>query len=214
VSFTAPDRSSDVLTLSQIRRKGSSRSSSTPSNSSPPATRLRSRKVSMESNPSTSNKSKGKGKQVEFCDELRTKLSRSSSREHEADDDLADLADLESSQKSMTISPSPRRLRSNHKDMNGHRPGKGRPESSEDSTPRTVVMKKAKSKISDLKKDEDEDEDDGDGESQEEDEVDELISSASATPPPLQGRRTPVKRRLRPRRVAAHTPSSDGDDEG
>ncbi|KAF4576652.1 hypothetical protein EYR40_000899 [Pleurotus pulmonarius] len=51
-------------------------------------------------------------------------------------------------------------------------------------------------------------------ESDEEAEVDQLVSSASATPPPPTGRRTPVKRRLRPRRVQTFTPPSDGDDEG
>ena len=44
-------------------------------------------------------------------------------------------------------------------------------------------------------------------------EVDQLVSSPSPTPPPLHGRRTPVKRRLRPRRMQTYTPPSDGDDE-
>ncbi|KAI6005837.1 hypothetical protein EDD15DRAFT_2214117 [Pisolithus albus] len=45
---------------------------------------------------------------------------------------------------------------------------------------------------------------------EDDEEVDELISSPSPTPPPPQGRQTPVKRRLRPRRVQC----SEGDDEG
>ncbi|KAF9469339.1 hypothetical protein BDZ94DRAFT_1293737 [Collybia nuda] len=50
----------------------------------------------------------------------------------------------------------------------------------------------------------------------EEEEVDELVSSASATPtppPPFKGRRTPLRRRLRPRTKPV-PPPSDGDDEG
>lgn len=47
-----------------------------------------------------------------------------------------------------------------------------------------------------------------------EEEVDELISSPSPSPPPGNGRRTPVKRRLRPRRMQTHTPPGDDGSEG
>jgi hypothetical protein len=102
---------------------------------------------------------------------------------------------------------------------------------------RVTPMRKAKGKIQSLREDsesvEEGDEEEGDeeegvadDEEEEEDEdeageegtgedeeVDELASSPSPTPPPTRGRRTPVKRRLRPRRVQTHTPPSDGDDE-
>lgn len=97
---------------------------------------------------------------------------------------------------------------------------------------RVTPMRKAKGKFGSLRvcsesvgeaegeadKENDEEEveeetEDDDGETREDDEVDELASSPSPTPPPLRGRRTPVKRRLRPRRVQTYTPPSDGDDE-
>ena len=56
---------------------------------------------------------------------------------------------------------------------------------------------------------------DNEGEDEDEvEEVDELISSASPTPPPPRGRCSPVRRRLRPRRTQVQSPPSDGDDEG
>ena len=61
-----------------------------------------------------------------------------------------------------------------------------------------------------------ENQEEADGETQEEDEVDELISSASITPPPEpRGRRTPVRSRLRPRRPRKKvTPTVDEENEG
>ena len=47
-----------------------------------------------------------------------------------------------------------------------------------------------------------------------EEEIDELISSPSPSPPLDNGRRTPVKRRLRPRRTQTHTPPRDNGSEG
>ncbi|KAF8163572.1 hypothetical protein B0H34DRAFT_328730 [Crassisporium funariophilum] len=106
-----------------------------------------------------------------------------------------------------------------------------RAESNEDGShnhTRVTPTRKAKFKIGSLKEldtDEDleeeevdqlqddevvEDEEDEDGEEQDEDEVDELVSSASVTPP--ESRRTPLRRRLRPRRTGKKT-TYTGDDE-
>lgn len=74
-----------------------------------------------------------------------------------------------------------------------------------------------------LVEEEEDDEDEEVGEDQdleEEEEVDELVSSASITPPHSIGRRTPLRRRLRPRRTQPTSTRSDndaadeGDDEG
>lgn len=74
-----------------------------------------------------------------------------------------------------------------------------------------------------LVEEEEGDEDEEAGEDQdleEEEEVDELVSSASITPPHSIGRRTPLRRRLRPRRTQPTSARSDndaadeGDDEG
>ena len=100
---------------------------------------------------------------------------------------------------------------------------------------RVIPMRKAKGKIANLKEsdteqDETEEEHDElvdddnveaniDEEGQEEEEVDELVSSASMTPPPeSRGRRTPLRRRLRPRRIQnkvayEEDAENEGDDE-
>jgi hypothetical protein len=131
--------------------------------------------------------------------------------------------------------PSPRRLRSNGKEIRRVAVGKGRPGAGEHDAEageldrRITPMRKAKGKIRSLREEsesveEDEGDDVGDEgtdedaeedeeEGREDEEVDELASSPSPTPPPVRGRRTPVKRRLRPRRVQTYTPPSDGDDE-
>ena len=135
--------------------------------------------------------------------------------------------------------PSPRRLRSRSGDAaraainveNSDTEDDGDAEVVEGGKDRRVtLMRKAKGKIGSLKEDsesveegeDDEEETVDDGEAEEEveeecmgedEEVDELASSPSPTPPPLRGRRTPVKKRLRPRRVQTYTPPSDGDDE-
>jgi hypothetical protein len=99
------------------------------------------------------------------------------------------------------------------KEKDVRRLGKGRADSSDDveeGARRVTPMRKARWKPGNSKEGIILDEED---ELNEEDEVDQLVSSASATSPPLRGRRTPVKRRLRPRRVQTHTPPSDGDDE-
>lgn len=147
-----------------------------------------------------------------------------------------------SSSKSSIAMPSPRRLRSkSSKDVKSV--GKGRPlgevdaEADLEMDRRVTPARKAKGRVGSLREDSeslaededieipdaeqvDEDEQVEDEEEEEEEEtasndeeVDQLISSPSPTPPPLRGRRTPVKRRLRPRRVQTYTPPSDGDDE-
>ncbi|KDQ33383.1 hypothetical protein PLEOSDRAFT_1030871, partial [Pleurotus ostreatus PC15] len=166
-----------------------------------------------------------------------------SSRRAELDFGESDLTDLDDQYDEVrAVEPSPRRLRSKDRlpsygaesapvkssrartkaDSQGSNPGR-----------RITPMRKAKGKTQcqreDVDEDSDEDEEDVDEvdedqmdddaeeagvESDEEAEVDQLVSSASVTPPPPTGRRTPVKRRLRPRRVQTFTPPSDGDDEG
>lgn len=156
----------------------------------------------------------------------------------EYDSELTDLTELEadmhrtprasSSKRVHGITmPSPRRLRSNGKGAK-RRPGAGELDAEAGEMDRRVTpMRKAKGKIRSLREDsesveeevEDNVGDEGtdedaeeDEEGREDEEVDELASSPSPTPP-VRGRRTPVKRRLRPRRVQTYTPPSDGDDE-
>jgi len=129
--------------------------------------------------------------------------------------------------------PSPRRLRSRSNDVARAAVGDvgADEETGEAEKDRRVTpMRKAKGKIGSLREDsesveegeeeesvvdeaDEREEDAGEEETGEDEEVDELASSPSPTPPPLRGRRTPVKRRLRPRRVQTYTPPSDGDDE-
>ncbi|KAI0063443.1 hypothetical protein BV25DRAFT_1883939 [Artomyces pyxidatus] len=191
------------------RPSAGSRSSPTTSTASmslpsPPATRLRSRKVSSETvmpaDSSSQHKSKGKAKQVEFSEEVQVASP-------EEEDELSDLTELsESDQGTITISPSPRRLRSQSERTASSR--RGRPPSDEEVTVRTPPKRRAKDRIGSLHED-DGDQDHAEDEGGEDDEVDELISSQSPSPPPPL--RTPVKRRLRPRRIQTHTPPSDAD---
>ncbi|KAI0053849.1 hypothetical protein FA95DRAFT_1480179 [Auriscalpium vulgare] len=189
------------------RRTHSSRSSPTTSTASmslpsPPATRLRSRKISEESIPGPSKvlqKSKGKAKQVEFSEDVQIASLD--------EDVLSDLTELsESDQGTVTVSPSPRRLRS----------GKGKSTKrsrhiEEGVSIRTPPKRKAKERIGSLR----ESEEDGEGDESadgEEEEVDELVSATSPSPPSSSHARTPVNRRLRPRPVQTLTPPTDGDD--
>ncbi|KII89063.1 hypothetical protein PLICRDRAFT_40703 [Plicaturopsis crispa FD-325 SS-3] len=217
---------------SSTRRRNTSRSSPATSRTfftspSPPATRLRSRKVSGETTKtnsartSSSSKGKGKSKQVEFSEDVVV-------HDGGEESDLTDLAELEE-QMEMTT-PSPRRLRSNGR-RRGVRDGEdaaahddaddGDGEETVDEGRRVTPMRKAKGRIGSLK--ESDEEDDRAREEEEEDqlvedvaneEVDELQSSPSPSPTRSIGHRTPVKRRLRPRKLQTHTPPSDGDDEG
>ncbi|OJA12548.1 hypothetical protein AZE42_08138 [Rhizopogon vesiculosus] len=173
-------------------RSTSSRSSPTPSFTnhlpSPPATRLRSRKTSGEVVvPRGSTKSKGKGKQVEFSEDVEIREPPALGEES----DLTDLAELEKDM--ATGSPSPRRLRSRDRRSDvGEQDSDATPKQRERGRRQTSKEEEAVNPVED------------------EEEVDELLSSPSPTPSPVRGRPTPVKRRLRPRRIQTHTPPSDG----
>ncbi|GLB34687.1 putative protein tyrosine kinase [Lyophyllum shimeji] len=239
----ASGRSADETRTS--KRKTSHRTSpntpSGPSISSPLATRLRSRKLSASETVSISTpgtkptKGKGKGRQVEFSDELAavktpSKRGRGKDRAREEaasgnaeESDLTELEELEAS----LGKPSPRRLRSQDREVETGRAGQPSRKSI-----RRTPMRSAKERIGTLKESTDEEEEgeeedelleeDAEGEvdedAAEEEEVDELVSSATATPVPtsqpvFKGRGTPLRTRLRPRRRLA-SPPSDGDDEG
>ncbi|KAK7467398.1 hypothetical protein VKT23_004454 [Stygiomarasmius scandens] len=175
------------------------------------------------------NNRKGKAKQVEFDDTIHEgsaskspskRACRQRSVSQESESDLTELEELEA----RLGQPSPRRLRSKDKD----RPSSGsKPTTSSEALDarRVTPMRKAKGKIATLKEDtsdlseltssEDEreptvakDEDQAD-----EDEVDELVSTTSASPPPDRTRRTPLRKRLRPRKGVHERDPSDGDDE-
>ncbi|KAG2116579.1 uncharacterized protein F5147DRAFT_673515 [Suillus discolor] len=173
-------------------RSTSSRSSPTPSSSnqlpSPPATRLRARKVSAEVVvPRASTRSKGKGKQVEFSEDVKIAESAALGEESE----LTDLTELD--EKIASGSPSPRRLRSREKRG-------GVSDDQESDTPKQRGRARRQTSRGEEVENTLEDEE----------EVDELISSPSPTPPPMRCRATPAKRRLRSRRLQTHTPPSDG----
>lgn len=173
-------------------RSTSSRSSPTPSSSnqlpSPPVTRLRTRKVSAEVVvPRPSTRSKGKGKQVEFSEDVRIAESAPLGEESE----LTDLTELE--EKTASGSPSPRRLRSREKRG-------GVSDDQESDTPKQRGRARRQTSRGE----------EAENYLEDEEEVDELISSPSPTPPPMRSRATPAKRRLRPRRLQTHTPPSDG----
>lgn len=191
----APKTNGAAAPTRRTTRSTSSRSSPTPSSSnqlpSPPATRLRSRKVSAEVVvPRGSTRSKGKGKQVEFSEDVKIGESAALGEESE----LTDLTELED--KIASSSPSPRRLRSWEK----------RSEFGEDQDSDTPKQQRGRTRRQTSKGNEVE------NCLEDEEEVDELISSPSPTPPPTRGRGTPAKRRLRPRRIQTHTPPSDGGD--
>lgn len=185
-------------------RLTSSRSSPTMSSSnplpSPPATRLRTRKGSGEHSSSQIilPKAKAKPRQVEFSEDVEARSPPASGDESE----LTDLAELEA--KIAATSRSPRRLRSRVK-VNGNGSTLD-----QDATPRQRARCNGAMEQEECEVEENQSIDD-------EEEVDELISSPSPSPPPGNGRRTPVKRRLRPRRMQTHTPprndGSEGDDE-
>jgi mitogen-activated protein kinase kinase kinase 13 len=175
------------------------------------------RQVSGSSIASTSKSSgsrRGKGRQVEFSDDVRVHVSRGSSQEADEESELTDLTELEEEAEMAT--PRPNRVRGKSDK------GKGRVPKDEGSVDelgrRKTPMRKAKGKVGSLKESDTEEEDQLLGEEvendQEEEEVDELVSSPSPTPPPL-GRRTPLRRRLRPRQTLTQTatpPSEDDED--
>lgn len=166
---------------------------------------MRTRKSSNEQplSPSSSiGKSKGKSKQVEFSEEVQVKEASPNPLDEASD--LTDLTEVEES----LVTPSPRRLRSK-----GGRPkttskGKERADGDVDVGKRVTPMRKAKQNTGSLAEDVDEDEED-----QLESDADQEDQFASPFTTPKAARRTPVKRRLRPRQIQTHTPPSDGDDE-
>ncbi len=154
---------------------------------------------------------KGKGKQVEFDDQVQLKTPSARTRgrsapsvEMEEESDLTELEDLE---QNMLKQPSPRRLRSKDR---AREPGL------EDHPERRITpMRKAKGRVVSLKEsDTDElmdDEEEG-SEEEEEEEVDELISTATPSPVSSRVERTPTRRRLRSGQKVQES-ASDGDDE-
>ncbi|EIN07048.1 hypothetical protein PUNSTDRAFT_104507 [Punctularia strigosozonata HHB-11173 SS5] len=202
------------LTRRRNAHANSSRSPTTSTASaslpSPPLTRLRTRQVSGSSTTSSLKSSasrRGKARQVDFNEDVRVYSSRESSQEADEESELTDLTELEDSQQMATPRPSRGRAVK----------GKGRAVKDDETVDelgrRKTPMRKAKGRVGSLKESDTEEEDklldEGNGE---EEEVDELVSSPSPTPPPL-GRRTPLRRRLRPRRTLTQTatPPSEGD---
>ncbi|KAL4067743.1 hypothetical protein J3A83DRAFT_4254072 [Scleroderma citrinum] len=184
-------------------RTASSRSSPFPSPlnplPSPPMTRHHTSKPSVErtSSRGSSTRGKGKGKQVVFNENVQLQSPIPSAEESE----LTDLSELEN--KVATAPASPRRLRSQDKT---HGDIIAQVARDPDVTPRQLKCKVRATREKELEVEEDKS-------MEGEEEVDELVSSPSPTPP-VQGRRTPVKRRLRPRRRQTHTPTSDDGGEG
>ncbi|KAI0957880.1 hypothetical protein AcW1_006129 [Taiwanofungus camphoratus] len=186
---------------------------------SPPATRLRSRKLSSENGvvPSSPGHRKGKGKvkQVEFSNEVQVNSSQSITQVFEEESDLTDLTEVEESISVTT--PSPRRLRSKgDRERVRSRNMKENCEDLHEGVRRVTPMRKAKRKIGSLREDHEEEveEDELESEADEDEEVDQLAQTPSPViAPKTSGRRTPVKRRLRPRHLQTLTPPSDGDDE-
>lgn len=186
---------------------------------SPPTTRLRSRTVSAESSlscgytpspvsdqssslSSSQSRRMNRTKQVDFED---TYICYSGGEEHQK---MAQAVKT----------PSPRRLRS--KKMNSIS-SQERKTDVGSAKKRVTPMRRAKSKVVSLKEDstaDEEDEEEPAEQDEDVDEVDELDSSPSSvgTPEPRQRRptepRTPLKKRLRPRKIQDLAPS-DGDDE-
>ncbi|KAI6150654.1 hypothetical protein BKA82DRAFT_4118185 [Pisolithus tinctorius] len=162
---------------------------------SPPATRHRRSKSSKErvSSQGSHTRSKNKVKQVGFDEDVKVQYPVPSAEESE----LTDLSELE--KKIGPSTASPRRLRSRDKangDIAVHPAAKDSDATPRQARGRTRCMQQTSSETEEELMEDDE-------------EVDELISSPSPTPPP-QGRQTPVKRRLRPRRTQRVSPTDDG----
>ncbi|KAI0032283.1 hypothetical protein K488DRAFT_50223 [Vararia minispora EC-137] len=182
----------------------SSPATSTASSSlpSPPATRLRTRKFSNDLQPqpssSTFQRSKSKGKHVGFDDKVEVAA---------AEPELSELSELtESDADTVTTNPSPRRLRSQ---------GSSRRQQNGDDTSspvRTPPRRKAKEKVELALTANGGNRSRSVSVDQSDDEVDELAGDSSSVAS-TQVRRTPLKRRLRPRKLQTYTPPSDGDDE-
>jgi mitogen-activated protein kinase kinase kinase 13 len=168
----------------------------------PLTTRLRSRKVSNDVPPQSSSgvshRQKGKGKHVGFDDKVKIVAPVPV-----PEPELSDLSELtESDADTVTTNPSPRRLRSQG-------PGKRRPDGEGPSSPlRTPPRRKVKEHAAN-------DGDSGRTGSRDatDEDVDELDNEDIPSLTPTQPRRTPLKHRLRPRKLQTYTPPSDGDDE-
>lgn len=127
--------------------------------------------------------------------------------------DLTDLAELEES--IHLTNPSPRRLRSKGEKIRSSSVGSQDKmvDDDIDLSRRVTPMRKAKTKVGSMKEEDTEEEEDELVESdaeEEPEEVDQLVESP--TPKATKTRRTPLKRRLRSKRLELETPS-DGDDE-
>ncbi|KAI5124307.1 hypothetical protein M0805_008915 [Coniferiporia weirii] len=203
-------------------------SSLTNSLPSPPATRLRSRTVSAES--------KTRSPSVSFASSTSTNLSRDSCIEVSSQTRRprkarntdsgnvnghgsveGDDSDNRQSFEDVAHNPSPRRLRSKGHGSTSSNDSKLDVEGLQK---RITPMRKAKGKIGCLKEDStatESDEESLDVASDEE--VDQLDSSPSPTESAElrqnypRDQRTPLRKRLRPRKLQTHTPPSDGDDE-
>ncbi|KAJ3906162.1 hypothetical protein F5879DRAFT_947549 [Lentinula edodes] len=172
---------------------------------------------------------KGKSKHVGFDEPVQVSRSVKTPSKKSAPmsvvDSESDLTELEDLEERIAAQPSPRRLRSKDRQRSTSDGGSGSGATLDTLDARRVTpMRNAKKKMKSLKEDstteqeddevEDEDEVECVDDGADEDEVDELISTASASVSPVQSsnRRTPMRRRLRSRRKVEEDPS-DGDDE-
>lgn len=153
---------------------------------------------------------------MEFNDQVQINES-SPAQPFDEESDLTDLTEVEEA--IAAISPSPRRLRSkgDKEKPDEHRGRQKADREAEGLGRRVTPMRNAKKKMGSLREEDDE-EDELDeldeSEVDQDEEIDQLAMSPSAMDTPkASSLRTPVKRRLRPRRIQTHTPPSDGDDE-
>ncbi|OBZ65718.1 Mitogen-activated protein kinase kinase kinase 12 [Grifola frondosa] len=191
------------------RRRGLSNASS---NRSSPTTSTTTAHM-LPSPPLLGFAGKGKGKQVEFNDEVQVNNPPSVARAPDDESDLTDLTEVESS--IVSTNPSPRRLRSKGE---RERVASKSTEKIDEVGKRVTPPRKAKDKVGSLQEEDTDLEEDEleESEADQDEEVDQLAESPSpmATPKAIVDRRTPMRRRLRSRRLQTHTPPSDGDDEG
>ena len=156
----------EVIPRRALSNASSSKSSPTTSIAStmlpsPPATRLRSRKLSNEAaTPSSSSKGKGKARHVEFEEQTRVVPSTPSSLDDESE--LSELTEIEDIQ--VPVTPSPRRLRSKDR-TSGCKRSQEKEALDDEQTPqdierRITPMRKAKRKVGCLKESDTEEEED------------------------------------------------------
>ncbi len=127
---------------------------------------------------------------------------------------MTDLTELEES--ISQTNPSPRRLRSKgEREKIVSRNGADKSAEDAETARRVVPMRSAKRRVGSLKEEDTEEEDElQESDAEETEEEDQLIETPTQTPKANKTRRTPLRRRLRPRRNQPQEPSSDGDDEG